>query len=523
MDSSIVPKPIISQRLNRALAPFEKFFHWAYGMDLNPTYQSGVLAIFFLLIALVTGVILLFFYRVGSPYESVLGMHNQWWFAGWLRALHRYSSDAAVVAVVVHLLRMLVSGRTYGPRTRAWLSGIGVTLLMLFIGLTGLVMIWDEQAQRLAIAGVQLLDGLPIFSEPPSRIFSSEAQLGTSFFFMLMFMHVALPLVLVFGLIFHTSRLSRAKWLPGAPLAVFYGLWLLLLALMVPAPIGPRADLSRLPASSVLDLWYSFWLPLWETLGRGPSVTFWILGLLILAAVPWFVRTPQDEPRASWVDENHCTGCTSCYQDCPYEAIQMVQRTVRADERHSPLVAKVFSDRCVSCGICAASCAPMGVGPPGRNGREQLQELESLLAQHPLRSGKTVVVLACRWGTGSSQLWHRHPEVRLMPSGCSGSLHTSVFEFLLRRGALGVLVVSCPERDCSHREGPKWLQQRVLEGRDAPLHTRVDRRRIRILEMPAVASAEAIQHALDFAGELQALQLQITDSLSKPEVPECEK
>ena len=34
------------------------------------------------------------------------------WLGRWLRGLHRYASDAAVIAVVLHALRMFAQGRT---------------------------------------------------------------------------------------------------------------------------------------------------------------------------------------------------------------------------------------------------------------------------------------------------------------------------------------------------------------------------------------------------------------------------
>ena len=44
----------------------------------------------------------------------------------------------------------------------------------------------------------------------------------------------------------------------------------------------------------------------------------------------------------------------------------------REDGKKFAFQSYVNPDLCVSCGICAASCAPMGVGPPGRTGRDQL-------------------------------------------------------------------------------------------------------------------------------------------------------
>jgi coenzyme F420-reducing hydrogenase delta subunit len=63
---------------------------------------------------------------------------------------------------------------------------------------------------------------------------------------------------------------------------------------------------------------------------------------------------------------------------------------------------------------------------------------------------------------------------------CAGNLHTSVIEIALRGGAPGVIVYGCPPRDCVGREGPKWLNERVYNDREAELQARVDRRRVRI-------------------------------------------
>jgi coenzyme F420-reducing hydrogenase delta subunit len=67
-----------------------------------------------------------------------------------------------------------------------------------------------------------------------------------------------------------------------------------------------------------------------------------------------------------------------------------------------------------------------------------------------------------------------------MGVSCAGTVHTSVVEYLVRAGWGGVLVVSCPPRDCWNREGAVWLEERVYNGREAELKERVDRRRVRV-------------------------------------------
>lgn len=474
-----------------------------YGSRWNPLYQSGVLAVFFVLLAIISGLILIVFYRVSAPYESVVAMQANPVLVV-LRGIHRYSSDAAVLAVVVHALKMFVGKRAFGPRARAWASGVFLTALMIVIGLSGLVLVWDVQAQRLALAGVRLVEILPIFSEPPRRIFADQSNVGSAFFFILVFFHMAMPLGLAFLLWLHTSRLARAVYLPEKALCWMWTGVIAVIAVLIPAPMDPQADLGRLPGAANLDLWYAFWLPIEERLGGPATIALFAGAMALVAAYPW-IRRPAEPPPPSLVDEKLCDGCTQCYQDCPYDAISMVPRTFYNDGRHSELVARVDPDLCVSCGICAGSCKPMGVGPPERTGRDQMKAMEAALKKEPL-TGNEIVVLACSAGCGLSSEFRELEGIRLLPTPCSGSLHTSVIELMLRRGALGVMVVSCPSRDCTNREGPKWLEQRVYHDREAELMARVDRRRVRLLEAARAEAKDAVGGAREFLAELRAME-----------------
>ena len=103
---------------------------------------------------------------------------------------------------------------------------------------------------------------------------------------------------------------------------------------------------------------------------------------------------------------------------------------------------------------------------------------------------REILVFGC-----STTGWERRdalgdPNLTLVPVSCAGSLHSSAIETALRRGVGGGLILSCPDRDCRFREGPKWLQERLFAGREAELHERVDRRRVRCAAL-SLAEAEA--------------------------------
>jgi ferredoxin len=255
-------------------------------------------------------------------------------------------------------------------------------------------------------------------------------------------------------------------------------------SLLFPAPLGPPARLDRLLGEVELDAFYTFWLPLSRGLSPGAAWLAFGAGSLLLCLAPLWTRPARDaRPPPSVGSERLCTGCVQCTLDCPYEAIAMVPRAAGGRSAGAPGegdYALVDPERCVSCGICAGSCAPMAIGPPGRSGRDGLAELRAFVAARGLRPGDTVVA-ACRCAAGRAALAPELAGAPVATVSCIGNLHTSAIELLLRAGAAGVLVWSCPPRDCWFREGPRWLEERLYHGREAELRASVDRRRLRVV------------------------------------------
>ena len=463
--------------LRRPLAWADARLNRLYGWRYNPLYQSGVLAVALLAVVGVTGIYLLLFYRIGAPFASVERITTDVPLGRLARSVHRYASDAAMAAVLVHLARVWLQRRTWGPRAVAWISGLVLLFAVLVSGWTGYVMVWDVQAEVIAREGARWMDVLPLFSEPIGRAFDGERALPGAFFFLNLFAHVALPVGLAVIFWIHVARVARPQLVP--PKGLLWGALGLLTAaaVLLPVTVTPPADLFRFPGRAPYDLWFAFFLPLTRPL---PAWAVWLAGTMLgtlACAVPWFMRpTAAQRPPTSSVDERSCTGCEQCYVDCPYEAISMVTRT----DGRPYLLAQVDATLCTSCGICAGSCAPMGVGPPGRTGKDQLRRVADFVRAHPAGGGD-VVLITCRNGAGGVGALAEFDGAPVYAVNCAGNLHTSVVEYLVRAGTGGVLVVACPPRDCWNREGPVWVEQRLFHDREAELHQRVDRTRVRLV------------------------------------------
>ncbi len=460
--------------LHRGFSWADQVFNQIFRPEFNPIYKSGTIAVVLMSLVTVTGLVLVFFYRLGEPWESVREMQDQVWFGRWLRSVHRFASDATVAAVVLHMFRMFAQGKSWGPRAFSWITGVFLLLFLFISAWTGFVMVWDTQAQVVAEQGAHIVDSLGLLADPLAGSFSGVTDTPpASFFFLNLFLHVVVPLGMIFGIWIHTSRMARASWFPEKTylwgmVAIF-----IVLGIALPAPLGPKANLLTLPSGVPLDRWFNFWLPFADA---SPSAVFWWWTALfvVLSVVPWVMkpRSESAEAKPAFNDPKICQGCSQCVKDCPYEAIQMVPRM--AGPPISETVALVTPELCVSCGLCSASCGPMTMGPPDRKGTHQYQAAKTLVAAlgSTQKPGQTLII-GCQNQPETLRRLQEFsgPEetrnVHIYPTECVGAIHMAVVEYLAAHFEK-VYLAACPERNCTNKDGHFLLGER-LAGRREPM------------------------------------------------------
>ena len=162
----------------------------------------------------------------------------------------------------------------------------------------------------------------------------------------------------------------------------------------------------------------------------------------------------------------------------------------------------------------------MGVGPPGRTGRDQLAAVLAFLASPTRRPGE-VIVIGCEHGAGAFAPRLADEGASVYPVTCAGNLHTSVIELLVRGGVGGVLVLACPPRDCWNREGPRWLGERMYHEREAELQSRVPRARVRLAYAGPSEATVAVDALRAFTQAVTALGVPAAERQPEPET-ECD-
>jgi coenzyme F420-reducing hydrogenase delta subunit/quinol-cytochrome oxidoreductase complex cytochrome b subunit/NAD-dependent dihydropyrimidine dehydrogenase PreA subunit len=477
----------LRQVSQHALTRIEDQFTRVFGKGCNPFFHLGALTIYFFWIVLISGIYLFAFFEtsVFGAFQSVERLtHDQWWLGGVMRSLHRYASDAAVVTMMLHLIREFVRDRYRGVRWYSWFTGVPLLWMVFLLGITGYWLVWDMLAQYIALLSAEYMDWLPIFTDPIARNFISQEALSDRFFTLMGFLHlIGIPLFLVFGIWFHVMRIAMPNINPPRPLMAGTLAALLVLSLVKPAVSHEIADLAAVPQELSLDWFYLFIYPVIDLIGVGPVWLLLTVLTFLLMAFPWLPRK-KPEPTAK-IDLEHCSGCTWCANDCPYGALTM---RPRSDGRAHKQEVVIDPDLCVSCGICAGSCPSAtpfrksedlgtGIEMPQFSFRRLRDETDAALAS--ARGGARVIVYGCDHAAEVKRLSEQGIAAVSMP--CTGMLPPSLIDYALRDGrADGVVVTGCCEGDCQHRLGNTWMEQRLTGERPPQLRGRVDRDRLRV-------------------------------------------
>jgi len=461
------------------------------GAHGNPLRHLGAIGFFAFWLLAATGIVLyvLLDTSVAGAYRSIAALYD-WPFGlgRLLRGVHRYAADLMVLATGAHLLREWLHGHERGVRRFPWLTGVPLLGFVFVCAIGGFWINWDALGQFSAIATAEWLDALPlVFATPLARNFIAADQVGDRLFSLFIFVHLGVPLLLLFGLWFHIQRLTRAAVWPPRPLAIALAAGLAVLALALPVQSHAPAVMARVPEALRLDWLLLFVHPL--TYATSPEA-LWVATVAAGALLFGLPFLPQPaRPAVAVVDEANCNGCQRCFADCPYAAIAMVPHP---NQRIGRTLAVVDADLCTGCGICAGACPSAtpfrrtselvsGIDMPQR----RIDELRRHLAQALDRctAARPLVVFACDHGARAAARPDDDAldDVVCLPLLCAGQLPPSFIEYAQRDGAAGVLVAACREGGCEFRLGELITAERLQGRREPHLRAQVERERVELV------------------------------------------
>jgi len=175
---------------------------------------------------LATGALLLFVYSptAQGAYGSILTLTREVPFGRWIRNIHYLSANLLAGIVLLHGLRVFLTG-AFGPGRRLnWIIGLVLLALTLAANFTGYLLPWDQLAYWAAAICVNMLAYVPLCGDWLAGLVRGGAEVGAGTLSTFFTLHVTVVPVLLFTfmgwhfwLVRKAGGLARTEPGPGEP------------------------------------------------------------------------------------------------------------------------------------------------------------------------------------------------------------------------------------------------------------------------------------------------------------------
>lgn len=135
-------------------------------LTFSYTFCLGGLAFTAFMLLAASGLLLLFYYQPSpeKAFSSILYLESSVWGGRYLRSLHRLTSHFFLVLILLHTLRVILTGAYQKPRQMNWVIGCGLLGLAVFEAYTGYLLPMDQLALWATQTGMELLTTVPFGS-----------------------------------------------------------------------------------------------------------------------------------------------------------------------------------------------------------------------------------------------------------------------------------------------------------------------------------------------------------------------
>jgi cytochrome b6 len=293
-------------------------------------YYLGGMTLFLFTVQVVTGILLLLYYRSSSDeaFESVQFIMTRVPF-GWLvRSIHSWSANLMIATLFIHLFSVFFLRAYHRPREMTWVSGVVLLFIVICFGFSGYLLPWNKLAYFATKVGTEIAGVVPIVGRPVLRFLRGGDDVTGGTLTRFFGFHVAvLPATATVFLAIHVllvqlhgmsvppslrgQTVRKMKFIPNFLLRDLIG-WILAigvlaaLAALFPWELGEKADPFAPAPAGIKPEWY--FLFMFQTLKYLPAK---ILGLdgevlgimafnlvaLLLFIVPFVDRGPENRRR----------------------------------------------------------------------------------------------------------------------------------------------------------------------------------------------------------------------------------
>lgn len=318
------------QPLREKTVPVHRHSHW---------YFLGGLTLFLFGIQILTGLLLLLYYRpsAGEAFESVQHITNRVQY-GWLvRSVHSWSANLMVFCAFAHMFSVAFARAYRKPRELTWITGVILLVLILGFGFSGYLLPWNTRAYFATKVGTEVAGQVPIIGRAVMIFMRGGEDVTGATLTRFFGLHVVvLPAIAVGMVLFHLLLVQKfgisvpvsvekewkdrpdlrkeMKFFPNFFLRELMAWYIALggliaLATFLPWELGTKADPFSSAPPGIKPEWY--FLAQFQTLKLIPSRIFFVDGEVLgvlgfgLVGALWFglpfIEALFGERGARWV------------------------------------------------------------------------------------------------------------------------------------------------------------------------------------------------------------------------------
>jgi len=174
---------------------------------------GGMSAVLFLLLV-ATGVLLMFVYEPtpGSAYDSIVVLQNDVFFGKLIRNIHHWSANFLIALLILHSLRVYLTGAFYPPRQFNWVIGLSLLGAVLISNFTGYLLPWDQLSYWAITIVTGMLGYTPFIGNWLQGVARGGSEIGSATLVSFYAVHTTLmPVVIVTLMGLHFWRIRKAK------------------------------------------------------------------------------------------------------------------------------------------------------------------------------------------------------------------------------------------------------------------------------------------------------------------------
>lgn len=293
-------------------------------------YAMGGIALFYFMVQLVTGILLMVYYRPSEPWQSVQRIVSEVPYGNVIRSLHHWAANLMVLTLFLHLFSTFFMKAYRAPREGTWLSGLALMGLTMAFGFSGYLLPWDDLSFFATRVGIAEIEKAPLIGTFLADLVRGGDDVTVDTIGRFYPLHVVVLPLLVIGLItvhlffvqvqgvsapdsYYEQPPEQQKsmsffgefLISEVPVWLMMGALLAFLATFFPRGLMPEADPTAAAPPNIKPEWY--FLSQYQALklfpGKLEHLGMAILGgiPLLVLALPFFDRAKPTDRRGKMV------------------------------------------------------------------------------------------------------------------------------------------------------------------------------------------------------------------------------